>query len=441
MDGIWMVAAGLVVGGSVAVAVALRRRAREAEAAAARLAARAEELAAEVRRLAEERTRLEVELDAERRAATERAAEATRAREQVRAEVEKLAARVLDEKGRALLDRSQERLAAVLGPVGEKLKAFELRIERTYGEEARERASLREHLKALQESQARLHQDAEALSRALTRDSKQQGDWGEIVLERVLEAAGLTRGREYELQVNHVDEEGGRKRPDALVFLPEDRAIVVDAKCSLKAFVDASRATGDADRDRALDAHVVSLRAHVKGLAGKRYTEVLRQRSLDFVMMFVPSEAGFVAGLSRDPALWEDAFRQGVVITSPTTLVAALRLVAQLWRTESQNQNARDIAEEAGKLLEKLATFVADLDAVGDRLAKAQDAFTSARAKLATGRGNVLGRAERIASLGAPVKTERARELLASRRLEEGPDAPAAGAAPEADAAVVEEEV
>jgi DNA recombination protein RmuC len=271
------------------------------------------------------------------------------------------------------------------------------------------------------ETQARLHKDAEALSKALTRDSKQQGDWGEIVLERVLEAAGLTRGREYELQVNHVDEEGSRKRPDALVFLPEDRAIVVDAKCSLTAFVEASRAADDEGRDRFLDAHVTSMRTHVKGLAGKRYTEVLQQRSLDFVMMFVPSEAAFFAGLSRDPALWEDAFRQGVMLCSPTTLIAALRLVAQLWRTESQNQNARDIAAEAGKLLEKLASFVGDLDAVGDRLAKAQDAFASARAKLATGRGNVLGRAERIASLGAPVKTEKVRALVAAGRPDDEP--------------------
>jgi DNA recombination protein RmuC len=412
MDALWLLGAGLLLGGAVAVALAARRAARAAEAAAAEARSRAATLESEVRRLAEERSRLAALLEAERRAAQDRRAEAERSREQVRAEVEKLAGRLLEQQGKVMLDRSREGLEALLRPVADRLQEFTQKVERTHATDVRERAALGEHLRALQEAQARLHRDAEALARALTRESKQQGDWGEIVLERVLEAAGLSRGREYELQVSHLDEEGRHKRPDALVFLPEDRAVVVDAKCSLTAFVEAARAADDESRERALDAHVASLRAHVKGLAGKRYTEVLRQRSLEFVMMFVPSEAAFFAGLSRDPGLWEEAFRQGVVLTSPTTLVAALRLVSQLWRTESQNQHARRIAEEAGRLLDKLSDFVGDLDQVGARLDQAQESLAAARGKLQTGRGNALRKAAEIARLGARVREDKLAPLL-----------------------------
>lgn len=409
-----------------------RLRAAEAALAGARAqgeaAARTQaELQARVVALTAELARAQGDLDAERRAAEERRAEAERTREQVRAEVEKLASRLLEQQGRAMLERGREGLEALLRPLGERLRDFEQQVERTHATDTRERATLREQLRLLQEAQVRLHQDAEALTRALTRDSRQQGDWGEIVLERVLEGAGLTRGREYDLQVSHVDEDGGRKRPDALVYLPEDRAVVVDAKCSLTAFVAAARATSDAAREAALDAHLASVRAHVRGLAGKGYAEVLGQRSLDFVMAFVPSEAAFLAALGRAPDLWEEAFRQGVVLTSPTTLVAALRLVAQLWRAERQGQNARQIAEEAGRLLEKLAGFVADLDGVGARLAQAQVAFDQARARLATGKGNVLRRAARIAELGAPARTERVRALLVAGEGGEEDDEDEAG--------------
>jgi DNA recombination protein RmuC len=426
MDPVWTVLAGLLVGGSVAVALAFRRRALEAEDAVARAAERAEALGAEVRGLAEDRTRLEVELGAERRVAAERAAEALRTREAVRAEVEKLAGRVLDEKGDALLTRSEERLAAALAPVGEKLKEFEARIERTYGEEGRDRAGLLRELRLLQQAQQALSRQADGLSRALTGDTKVQGDWGELVLERVLETAGLTEGREYDLQITRVDEEGGRRRPDALVYLPGDRAIVVDAKCSLTAFAEAMRAAEPAAREAALDRHLASVRGHVRVLAGKSYAELLAQRTLDLVLLFVPSEAAFHAVVARAPGVYEEAFRQGVVLTSPTTLLAALRLVAHVWRSERQNVNAQRIAEEAGRLLDKLSDFVGDLDAAGARLEQAQQSLAAARGKLHTGRGNALRKAAEIARLGARVKQDKLAPLLRAAGGdddEEGPDA------------------
>lgn len=337
-----------------------------------------------------------------------------RAQERLRAEVELLAGRVVGEQGKAMLDRSHERLRFLLDPVAERLKAFEAKVERTYGEESRDRAALREQLRLLQQTQTKLHEDAEHLARALTGDSKAQGDWGELILERILESAGLTEGREYDLQLSRTDAEGGRKRPDAVVYLPENRAVIVDAKCSLTAFVEAMRAPEGNDREEALDRHLGSVRKHVKELAAKGYQDVLAQRTLDIVLLFVPNEAAFHAALAREPGLYEEAFRQGVVLCSPTTLLAALRLIAHVWRSEKQNVNAQRIAEEAGKLLEKLGAFVEDLDQVGARLDQAKDAFQEARGKLATGRGNVLRKAADLQRLGARVKPGKAEGLFAA---------------------------
>jgi DNA recombination protein RmuC len=371
------------------------------------LAAATEDLdsrTAEARKLGEEKARLVAELDGERRAARERLEETVRNRGLVRAEVEMLSGRVLD--------RNQAGLKALLDPLGEKLKTFESKVEKTYDQENRDRARLLESLRILQETQAKLHQDAEALGRALTGDSRAQGDWGELVLERVLETAGLTEGREYDLQLSHTDEAGGRKRPDALVYLPGNRVVVVDAKCSLTAFVEASRAVTSEAREVALDAHVSSIRAHVKGLAAKGYPDVVRERTVDIVLLFVPNEAAFHAAISRAAGLYEEAFRQRIVVCSPTTLLAALQLISHVWRSERQNLNAQEIAEEAGKMLEKLTAFVEDLDGVGRRLAQARESFDAARNKLDTGRGNVIGKARAIAKLGARVKTEKVQELL-----------------------------
>jgi DNA recombination protein RmuC len=403
---------------------AAERRHGEAARELEGLRKRAEELAGEARRTAEERTRLEAQLAAERKAATERAADAERSREAVRAEIEKLAGRVLDEKGKAILERSQEGLRALLGPVGEKLKAFEEKIEKTYVEENRDRASLLREIRLLQDAQKTLSKQADGLSRALTGDSKAQGDWGEMMLESLLQTAGLVEGQQYDLQESHVDEEGGRKRPDAIVKLPGHRAIVVDAKCSLTAFVEAMHAVDPEAREEALDRHLASLRAHVKGLAGKNYTAVLAQRTLDFVFLFVPNEAAFHAALARAPALCEEALAQRVALCSPTTLLAVLRTVEHVWRSEKQSANAQKIAEEAGKLLDKLSDFVGDLDQVGVRLGQAQQSFHEAKAKLETGRGSAMKKAQAIAELGARVKPDKKARLLRAAG-DEGEEEPA----------------
>jgi DNA recombination protein RmuC len=397
------------------------RRLEEDAGEIARLRARADALQTDVTTLVEEKTRLATDLDAQRKAVVERAAEAERTKEQVRAEIEVLAGRLLDEKGKAMLNQSREGLEVLLKPVADKLREFEAKVEKTYDQENRDRASLLTSLQRLQETQAKLHEDAESLARALTGESKAQGDWGELVLERVLETAGLTEGREYDLQVSHVDEEGGRKRPDALVYLPGNRVVVVDAKCSLTAFVEAMRGESAALKDAALDAHVASVRAHVRELAAKSYQDVVKGRSVDIVLLFVPNEAAFHAAISREAGLYEEAFRQRVVICSPTTLLAALQLISHVWRSEKQNANAQRIAVEAGKLLEKLSAFVEDLNEVGSRLDQARTSFDTARNKLATGKGNVLKKASDLMKLGARVRPDKVDALLLEAAAGEDP--------------------
>lgn len=330
--------------------------------------------------------------------------------------------------GRSLLEANHKGVEAVLGPMRERLRDFEEKVQRSYDLENRDRGALLEKLRGLQEAQNRLHADAQALTRALTVDSRAQGDWGELVLESLLETAGLSEGREYALQVDTTDREsGGHRRPDAVIYLPSDRALVIDSKCSLTAFVESTRTPSDDEREAALERHVQSVRLHVKHLSAKSYQHLLGQRSLDLVLLFIPSEAAFHAAVTRDARLYEDAFRQRVVLTSPTTLLATLQVVSHVWRTERQTQNARRIAQDAGKMIEKLSLALDSFLSVGDRLHQATESWDEARKRLVTGRGNALQLARHVAQLGArPPHPERvdhvAERLQAEDELEEALD-------------------
>ncbi len=386
--------------------------------------------------LAEALARTESLLDAERSRTEERAVEFERSRHAMRLEFEALGQKLLEEKGRSMLEQNHKSLEGLITPVRERLKEFEEKFQLNADQDNRDRASLLERLRLLQETQSKLHEDASALSRALTGESRAQGDWGELVLESLLATAGLTEGREYELQVDHRNAEGGHRRPDALVYLPPDRAIVIDAKCSLQAFVASTRAVSEEDREGDLEAHVGSLRTHVKLLAAKDYQSVLKQRTLDFVFLFVPSEAAFHAALSRYPSLSEEALRQRVVVCSPTTVLATLQMVHHVWRSERQSVNAQRIAEEAGKMIDKLSAALDSFNEVGERLNQAQNAFESARGRLSTGKGNVLHIATRVLELGA--RANKPEKLLAAQKaMDAEPEAEsAAQAQPQLEAGV-----
>jgi DNA recombination protein RmuC len=320
----------------------------------------------------------------------------------LRTEVENLSHRLFEDKGKAFLGEGRVQLEQVLAPLKERLAEFQRQAAEAHQTDTRERASLKQELAQLLGMQTRLGDEARQLSRALAADTRIQGTWGELNLERLLEASQLQRGVAYDLQVSARDDEGGRGRPDAVVWLPDNKAVVVDAKVSLTAFQRACNAGDDGDRQTALADHVRSVRAHVRGLAGRSYPQLdLGGRTLDMVLLFLPSEPAFAAALSTDPALWTDSWQAGVILVSPTTLLATLRVVAQIWRVEQQNANAAAIAAEAGRMLDKLQLFIASMDDVGAQLERARGSWEQSMRQLSTGRGNLIARARKVHGLGA----------------------------------------
>lgn len=245
-----------------------------------------------------------------------------------------------------------------------------------------------------------LSQDAKNLTRALKGSSKAQGNWGELVLERVLEASGLRKGEEYDVQESHTRDDGSRAQPDVVVHLPEDRHLVVDAKVSLTAYEDFASAETEEDRQRAIKRHLDSIRAHIKGLSDKNYQALYGLKSLDFVLMFIPIEPAFMLGVTHDRELFMDAWQKNVLLVSPSTLLFVVRTVAHLWRQEAQNRNAQDIAKRGAELYDKLVGFVEDLESLGNRLHQAQKEYDAAHSKLTGGRGNVIRQAEMLKQLG-----------------------------------------
>jgi DNA recombination protein RmuC len=354
----------------------------------------------QLRQLESQRAGLAAELREQQEHHQQRLNDLQSARDELRAQFAELAGKIFDEREQRFAETSQQRLGQLLDPLKERIQAFEKRVEESYQNEARERFSLAKELERLQQLNQRLGDEATNLTRAL-KGQKTQGNWGELVLERVLEHAGLEKGREYHTQVSLKGAEGERFQPDVLIQLPGDKQVIVDAKVSLTAYQAMLAAEDEAVRAHALKQHVLSLRAHLKGLSVKDYQRLEGLHSLDFVLLFVPIEAAFAAALQADPGLFQEAFEQHVVIVSPTTLLATLRVIDSLWRQERQSQNARDIAERAGQLYDKFVAFIADLDEMGSRLKQLDKAYDAARNKLCEGRGNLINRVENLKLLGA----------------------------------------
>ncbi len=366
---------------------------------------------AELRRLDADRASLEAELREQRESHEQRMTDLQAARDDLRAQFAELAGKIFDEREQRFAETSQQRLGQLLDPLKERIQAFEKRVEESYQQEARERFSLGKELERLQQLNQRLGDEATNLTRAL-KGQKTQGNWGELVLERVLEHAGLEKGREYQTQVSLKSAEGERFQPDVLIQLPGDKQVVVDAKVSLTAYQALIAADDEVARNQALKQHVLSLRSHLKGLSVKDYQRLDGLHSLDFVLLFVPIEAAFAAALQADPGLFQEAFEQHIVIVSPTTLLATLRVIDSLWRQERQSQNAREIAERAGALYDKFVAFVQDLDEMGSRLQQLDKAYANARNKLVEGRGNLIGRVENLKLLGARASKSLPNDLL-----------------------------
>ena len=366
---------------------------------------------AELRRLDAQAAALAAELREQQDSHQQRLTDLQGSRDELRAQFAELAGKIFDEREQRFAETSQQRLGQLLDPLKERIQSFEKRVEESYQAEARERFSLGKELERLQQLNLRLSDEATNLTRAL-KGQKTQGNWGELILERVLEHAGLEKGREYQTQVSLKGPDGERFQPDVLILLPGDKQVVVDSKVSLTAYQQYVAADDDGVGQIALKQHVLSLRNHVKGLAGKDYKRLEGLHSLDFVLLFVPIEAAFSAALQAEPNLFQEAFDRHIVIVSPTTLLATLRVIDSLWKQERQGQNAREIAERAGWLYDKFVLFIQDLDEVGNRLQQLDKAYSSARNKLTEGRGNLVSRSEQLKLLGARASKSLPADLL-----------------------------
>ncbi|TOM87111.1 DNA recombination protein RmuC [Vibrio parahaemolyticus] len=317
---------------------------------------------------------------------------------------EHLANQLFEEKTAKVDLQNRQSLEGLLSPLKEQLEGFKKQVNDSFSQEAKERHTLVHELKNLQRLNEQMTREAVNLTQALKGDNKQQGNWGEVVLARVLAESGLREGHEYETQVNLQSEAGKRYQPDVIVHLPQNKQVVVDSKMALVAYERYFNAETDDERDRALNAHLTALRAHIKGLSMKDYHKLKGIQSLDYVLMFIPVEPAFQVAIQADPSLIKDAMEQNIILVSPTTLLVALRTIDNLWRNERQNENAKLIAQRATKLYDKLRLFIDDMEGLGGALDRANQTYQGAMNKLATGRGNVIRQAESFRQLGVEIK-------------------------------------
>ena len=351
-------------------------------------------------------TEVSTTLDAERRQNDEKLALLNEAREQLSNQFKALANEILEEKAKRFTEQNQTNIGQLLEPLKLKLTEFQGKVEEVYVQEGKERSALAAQVKHLMDLNRQLSDDAHNLTRALKGSSKTQGNWGEMILEKILESSGLRKGHEYDVQESHSREDGSRVQPDVIIHLPEERHIVVDAKVSLNAYEEYVNAEDDIGRDVAFKRHLASVRGHIRELSDKNYHDIHGVKSLDFVLMFIPVEPAFMLAISQDNEMWQDAWKRNVLLVSPSTLLFVVRTVAHLWRQEQQNRNAQEIARRGAELYDKLVGFVDDLKGIGTRLTQAQRDYDSAYGKFVGGKGNVIRQAEMLKGLGVkPGKT------------------------------------
>ena len=367
----------------------------------------------ELQALRETKARLETSLELERKQHGEKLTLLNESKEQLTVAFKNIANEIFDDKSKKLVDNNKESLATVLSPLQDKIRQFEKRVEDTYDKESQQRFSLAREIKQLQQMNTQISEDAVNLTNALKGDNKAQGNWGEMILETLLENSGLVKGREYEVQVSLQSTEGGKFQPDVVVHLPESRDIIIDSKVSLKAW-DAYCSTDDVDEKAGfLKQHVQSVRSHVKGLSGKDYQNLAGISTLDYVFLFMPIDAAYSVAIQNDPGLSQYAFEKNIVFVSPTMLLTTLKLAQNLWRLDQQNRNAVEIAEKAGALYDKFVNFVGDLEDVGARIDSSKKSYENAHKKLRSGTGNLIRRVEDLKTLGAKTSKKLEREALA----------------------------
>lgn len=316
-------------------------------------------------------------------------------------EFENLANKIFEEKSTKFTQQNRDNIDQLLKPLGEKIKLFEEKVDRVYNEDTKQRASLAEQIKSLHDLNQQMSKDATNLTNALKGESKTQGNWGEFILDSILEKSGLVKGREYDTQTTFTGEDGKRQKPDVIINLPENRHIIIDSKVSLTAYEQFCSVEDENEKRFALNNHIASIRSHVKELSNKNYQNIHNISSMDFVIMFVPIEPAMAIASQADINIWNEAFEKNIVIVSPSILLATLRTISNIWKQESQNKNALEIARQSGALYDKFVGFVEDLINIGKRIDDTKDYYTEAMKKLYDGSGNIVRRIENLKSLGA----------------------------------------
>jgi len=326
------------------------------------------------------------------------------AKAQMKAQFEHLATQIFEQKAKTFDEAHTKGLDLLLKPFREQITNFSKQSEERFLHDAKERQSIKDEIVRLKSLNERLSEDAINLTQALKGENKTQGNWGEIVLERILQDSGLREGHEYDIQNTLEGDEGKKYRPDVIVHLPQNKDIIIDSKVSLVAYEAFVRATDDEARTHALKQHLVSIHGHIKGLSQKRYEQLNGVKTLDFVLLFMPIEGAFLLALEQDNTFFKTAYEQNIVVVSPSTLLVTLRTIEHIWRSEYQERNAKEIAASAEALYEKLVAFVEDMEKIGDSIARTQKSYEGAMNKLSTGKGNLIRRAESMRKLGLKPK-------------------------------------
>lgn len=344
--------------------------------------------------------RLEAELDSERKQGLGRIESLNEAKEALTIQFKNLANEILEDKSRRFTEQNALSLDALLKPLQTKLTEFKEQVSTSYANESRERFALKNEIERLSALNVKMSDETRSLTQALKGDSKVQGNWGELVLESILESSGLRKGEEYLVQESHTQADGSRLQPDIVVCLPEGRHLVVDSKVSITAYARHAESSDATTAQTELNAHIQSLRQHIQGLSGKNYSSLYGVGSVDFVLMFIPIEPAFLLALKTAPNLYQEALAKNIVLVCPSTLMATLRTVAHLWRQDHQNKNALEIARQCGALYDKFVGFIEDMEKLGQRIDQAQASYHDAFNKLKTGKGNLIRTAEKVRELG-----------------------------------------
>ena len=332
-------------------------------------------------------------------------------------EFENLANKILEEKTNKFTEQNKEQLKNILTPLQDKIQLFEKKVEDTHKESIDYHAALRQQILGLREMNEQMSKETLNLTKALKGDSKMQGNWGELILERVLEKSGLEKGREYEVQQSFVTEDGSRVQPDVVINLPDGKKMIVDSKVSLTAYERFINEEDEENKTAFLKEHVNSIKRHVEQLSGKNYHDLYQIESPDFVLLFIPMEPAFALALNEDNTLYNKAFEKNIVIVTPSTLLATLRTIDSMWTNQKQQENAYEIARQAGALYDKFEGFVSDLVKIGKKMDEAKSEYGNAMNKLVEGKGNLVTSVEKLKKMGAKAKKSLPENIL-NRALE-----------------------